>query len=580
VTPKPGARRFAVEMRVAHPQAGIADFAMPEWMPGYYRLIHYSQYVSGFEARDGQGRALGWEQVTPDTWRVVTGSAAALTLRYQVAASRPFAADNSIADDRAFIAPPGMYLYPRGHLDQPVQVALALPPQWSSVATGLDPVRGQAHAFTAPNYDVLFDSPMLLGNQEQLHFTVQGVPHDIALQDVPASVDRAKMTSDLKRIVVAATTLMGTIPYDRYTFLLMGRGNGGIEHLNSMAAEFNGNQMATPEQYQRWLSYIAHEYFHNFNVKRIRPLALGPFDYEAENRTGMLWVSEGLTVYYEDLLLVRAGLITPRQYLDTLQAAITKFENEPGRPYQSAVESSWTTWGTSGVGGDRGTTISYYDNGGILGAMLDLAIRHGSRNARSLDDVMRTLYRTYALVQHRGFTDAEFRAACEQAAGAPLGDLFSYAATTVPYDYTKYFAYAGLEVARTPAPPSAAPAGGWLGLATDASIPPPGTSPRAAPQPLSVAAVADASPAAQAGIRAGDRIFEINAAAATTAALSAFVEKGKPGDTAQISYGGSSARQTVAVVLAPPQRWSYTIQPSAAPAAAASALLADWLRQH
>src|SRR6185437_13011016 len=273
VTPEPAAHRFAVEMRVAHPQAGIADFEMPEWMPGYYRLLHYAQYVSAFDARDGQGRALGWQQVTPDTWRVVTGSAAALTLRYQVAASRPFAADNSIADDRAFIAPPGMYLYPKGQLDQPVQVAIALPPQWNSVATGLDPARGQAHAFTALNYDVLFDSPMLLGNQEHLHFTVQGVPHDIALQDAPASVDRAKMTSDLKRIVVAATTLMGTVPYDRYTFLLMGRGNGGIEHWNSMAAEFNGNQMATPEQYQRWLSYIAHEYFHNFNVKRIRPLA-------------------------------------------------------------------------------------------------------------------------------------------------------------------------------------------------------------------------------------------------------------------------------------------------------------------
>src|SRR6185437_3844518 len=282
VKPEPAEHRFAVEMRVAHPTAGIEDFEMPEWMPGYYRLLHYAQYVSGFEALDGHGRALGWEQVTPDDWRVVTGGADALTLRYQVAASRPFAADNSMADDRAFIAPPGMYLYPKGQLEQPVQVALALPPTWHEAATGLEPVRGAPFTFRAPNYDVLFDSPMLLGNQEQLQFEVNGVPHFIAVQDVAASVDRAKMTSDLKRIVLAATTLMGTVPYERYTFLLMGRGNGGIEHLNSMAAEFNGNQMATPEQYQRWLSYIAHEYFHNFNVKRIRPLALGPFDYEAE----------------------------------------------------------------------------------------------------------------------------------------------------------------------------------------------------------------------------------------------------------------------------------------------------------
>ncbi|MGH9481337.1 MAG: M61 family metallopeptidase, partial [Terriglobales bacterium] len=484
VTPEPAAARFHVVFQVAGASAGFQDFEMPAWMPGYYRLMDYAQYVSGFRAQDGTGRDLGWEQVTPHTWRVVTGHAAKVRLSYDVAATRPFAADNSIAADRAFIAPPGMFLYLPGKLNRPVSLTVKLPAAWRRIATGLAPVAGRAGAFMAPNFDVLFDSPLLLGNQEQLHFSVGGVPHTIALEDVPASVDRAKMAADLRRIVAAATGLMGAIPYARYTFLLMGRGNGGIEHLNSAAIEFNGSQMSTPAEYQRWLSYVAHEYFHNFNVKRIRPLALGPFDYESENLTHMLWVSEGLTVYYEDLLLVRAGLITPAQYLDTLQGAINRFENEPGRPYQSATESSLTTWGTSGVGGDRYTTISYYDNGGILGAVLDLAIRHDSQNARSLDDVMRYLYRAYYLQDQRGFTDAEFREACEQAAGHSLAEVFGYASTTAPINYEKYFGYAGVAVetsadrgtraagALGPAPADAT-ADAYLGLDTGAlSLPP------------------------------------------------------------------------------------------------------------
>src|SRR5215472_6230450 len=197
---------------------------------------------------------------------------------------------------------------------------------------------------------------------------------------------------------------------------MMGTGNGGIEHANSSANSFNGNSLTTTNGYLRWLSFISHEYFHNYNVKRIRPIALGPFDYDTENLTSMLWVSEGLSVYYQDLVLVRAGLESMDQYLDKMIASINSFENAPGRHYQSATDSSLTTWGTSGVGNDRNTTISYYNNGAMLGAMLDLKIRNDSGNRRSLDDVMRALYRKYYQEKKRGFTDNEFRQECESAA--------------------------------------------------------------------------------------------------------------------------------------------------------------------
>jgi len=386
----------------------------------------------------------------------------------------------------------------------------------------------------------------------------------MAIEDVPDSVDRSKMSADLKRMVEAATDLMDDIPYKHYTFLLIGKGNGGIEHLNSAACSFNGKGLADERGYQGWLAYIAHEYFHHFNVKRIRPLALGPFDYDEENLTGMLWVSEGLTVYYEDIVLVRAGLMTPERFLERMSGAMTRFENSPGNRYQSATESSLTTWGTSGVGGDRNTTISYYDNGGMLGAMLDLSIRDASANAKSLDDVMRALYRTYAVEKKRGFTDAEFRGECEKAAGGPLGEVFEYAATTKDVDYAKYFAYAGLKVETEiqDAP------GAYLGLNTQTIV-----------GKMTVVEAEPGSPAQAAGLSAQDVIVEIEGIKASPKVLNDLMAAKKPGETAKVKYSRAGAVQDIEIALGKNSKRTYSIVPAAGPTALQKAILKDWLRK-
>ena len=248
----------------------------------------------------------------------------------------------------------------------------------------------------------------------------------------------------------------------QYTFLMMGAGNGGIEHMNSASISFKGDSLGNPNGYQGWLSYVSHEYFHHYNVKRIRPLALGPFDYDRENLTSMLWVSEGLTVYYQDIVMVRAGLTTRDQYLDKMARTIAGVENASGHRYQSTTESSLFAWGGSGIGGDRNTSVSYYSKGTALGALLDLKIRNESKNGKSLDDVMRALYRKYYQGKKRGFTDAEFQQECESAAGGPLAEVFEYASTTKDIDYPKYFAYAGLEIDVTAADGK----GAYLGVNT------------------------------------------------------------------------------------------------------------------
>jgi predicted metalloprotease with PDZ domain len=557
--PQPATHTFHVVMHCDGLGGEFHDFKMPAWMPGYYRILDYAKNVTNFRAADGTGAPMAWEKVAKNAWRVVTAGAPSATLEYDVTGTVRFAAQNYLAEDRAYIAPPGMFLHIAGKLQRPATVTVNLPEGWKTVATGLDSVAGRAHTYAAADFDVLYDSPILIGNQELLRFAVKGVPHDVAIENVPPTVDREKVLADLKRMVEAATGLIGDVPYTHYTFLMMGQGNGGIEHLNSASIAFNGNNLTTADGYRGWLSYVAHEYFHNFNLKRIRPIALGPFDYDRENLTNMLWVSEGLSVYYQDLLCLRAGLVTREQYLEKLRNSIQRFENAPGHRYQSAAESSWNTWGTSGVGGDRNTSISYYDNGAMLGALLDLAIRHATASARSLDDVMRELYRKYYREKQRGFTDAEFRAECERAAGVSLAEVFEYASTTKEMDYAKYFAWAGLEVSAKSAEGKTA----WLGVNLQARE-----------AGLAVTDVAAGSPAESAGLHAGDWITEVDGTAKPTVKLlSDALAAKKPGDRMKLKAGD----RVLEAVLALSPQWTYAIQPLASATAEQRAMADAWL---
>jgi len=560
--PQPSTHLFHVTVRVEGLRGDLHDVKMPAWHPGYYRMIDYAKNVSDFRAQDGQGRPLPWEKVTKNTWRIAAGGASTMVLSYDVLGTVRFSAQNYLDDARAFIAPTGMFVYLEGGLQRAATVSLQLPPGWTRIATGLDPVPGKANTFFAPDVDTLYDCPILVGNQETLGFDVQGKRHTVAIENIPASVDRPRMLADLKSVVESAAALMGDLPYSRYAFLMMGSGNGGIEHANSSANHFNGNSLADERGYLRWLSFICHEYFHHYNVKRIRPIALGPFDYDTENLTDMLWVSEGLSVYYQDLLLVRAGLQTSDQYLAKMASAINAFENAPGHHYQSATDSSLTTWGTSGVGNDRNTTISYYNNGAMIGAMLDLTIRNESGNRRSLDDVMRALYRTFYQQKKRGFTDGEFIQECETAAGARLTEVLEYASTTRDVDYAKYFAYAGLEVTTT----SEDAPGSYLGLSTQTRD-----------GRLVVVGTSAGSPAEQAGLAAQDQILEVDGAPATPKALNDTLSARKPGDTTTLKISRNNTVLEVRVTLARNTKQTFTIRPVAAPTALQKAILDDWL---
>jgi predicted metalloprotease with PDZ domain len=249
--------------------------------------------------------------------------------------------------------------------------------------------------------------------------------------------------------VQAAIDIFDDVPYNHYMFIGIGPGRGGIEHLNNTTISFNGDNMKTDDMIPV-LRFIGHEYFHHFNVKRIRPFELGPFDYDRENRTYQLWVSEGISVYYQNVLLRRAGLTSEDWLLKIFESEITALENNPGRKFQTLVQSSYSTWEDGPFGNrEKGKTISYYEKGPVVALVFDLAIRNATQNKKSLDDVMCYVYELYYKKLQRGFTDAEFRQACEKIAGIQLSETFDYVYTTREIDYEKYLGFAGIKITKS-----------------------------------------------------------------------------------------------------------------------------------
>jgi predicted metalloprotease with PDZ domain len=316
------------------------------------------------------------------------------------------------------------------------------------------------------------------------------------------------------------------------------------------------------------MSFISHEYFHHFNVKRIRPLALGPFDYDRENYTNLLWVSEGFTVYYEDLVLVRDGFHSREAYFGRLTQAIRNFEEIPGHKVQSAEGSSFDTWFGYFNHNEHqeNTTISYYDKGLALAVFLDFRIRHETANRKSLDDVMRLLYRTYAKGLGRGFTDAEFRDACEKTAGCALAEIFEdYARTTRDLDYARYFAYAGLDIDTTPVPLP----GGFLGADVE----------ERGGRATVVRAERD-GPAQEGGLSIEDEILALDGVRCDAAALGRALGSRRPGDGVKLQVVRRGHTRELAVTLGRKTERSFRIKPKADAGKLEKAILESWLNKN
>ena len=566
--PRPHTHLLEVQVAVKRPTDGPAQesLVMPVWTPGSYLVREFARHVQDFTATTAAGQPLKWEKVNKNTWRIVTGGSRDWQATYRVYANELSVRTSELNSSHAFWNNANILMYLDGFLKSPSTVRVLAPDVWK-VATGLPAVLGQKNTFRAEDFDVLYDSPFEVSNFKTLIFNVKGIPHRIVI-DGEGNYNPERMRLDVQKIVETQVAMMGgEVPYRDYTFILHLRANagGGLEHLNSTALGYprfgfkiqtgdratsaSPTATGTPERdYRGFLGLVSHEFFHLWNVKRIRPDTLGPFDYTQENYTRVLWVAEGITDYYADLFLRRAGLITESEFLAATARSIQSMQNTPGRMEQSVEESSFDTW-IKFYRPDENTVnsqVSYYDKGAILGLLLDLEIRKRSNNAKSLDDVLRYLY-TEFFKKNRNYGPADFQKATELMAGSSLEDFFrKYVRGTEELDYNVALEAAGLRLDTGVGSVERAYLGALIAQDDDRLV---------------VRSVAAGSPAYEQGLNAGDQIVALDNMRVTQDSFNARIAEKKPGDLINLTIFRFDDLSTVLIKLGGRREGTYRILP-------------------
>lgn len=395
--PKPSSHNFEIEIELSDLAEEFIDIQMPAWTPGSYKIREFAKNISAFEARAGNGRKLKTELLDKQTWRISLGSGTTVRIRYRLYGFELSVRTPHLDDTHGFFQCTNILPYVVGHKDAPALLSVNTPGDWQ-VFCPLPRLRGERATFVAESYDVLGDAPVECGNHETRLFTVDGKRHEIVVWGW-GNYDLDQWVIDFTKIVRQCKKTFGGLPYENYMFMIqcLPNNRGGLEHLNSQVSAWSSLDFGDLKRYQDFLSLISHEFFHTWNVKRIRPEILGPFDYSAEQYTESLWVMEGLTVYYEWVQLARAGIVPRERYFAALSEELNRWDDRPGNAVMSVTESSFLAWTKLYLADENfvNSGISYYLKGGLIGLLLDLEIRKLTDNKKSLDDVMRRLFEDY-----------------------------------------------------------------------------------------------------------------------------------------------------------------------------------------
>jgi len=565
---KPYTHLLEVEMRVrAERLPAELNLIMPVWSPGSYLIREFERNVQDFTVADStSARPLAWQKMNKNTWRVETNGARELRVTYRVYANDLSVRTNDLNDSHAYWNNVALLMYPEGSLRSPATLTVVPFGDWK-VATGLPPVEGKPNTFRAENFDILYDSPVEVSNFKTVSFEVRGVPHRVVI-DGEGNYDLERMRRDVKRVVEQEVAMMGEIPYHDYTFLLHSayKNDGGLEHLNSTSLIVERNSFYSDADWKDFLSLVAHEFFHLWNVKRIRPDALGPFDYTKENYTRLLWVAEGVTQYYAPLTLRRAGLISDEEYLRTVSGDIQELQSTPGRLLMSAEEASFDAWIKYYRPDENAVNsqVSYYTKGALLGLLLDLEIRRASKGAKSLDDVMRYLYAEF-YKKNRNYTPEDFQRACELMAGKSLENFFSrFVRGREELDYNASLSAVGLQLGEdtTKPPVERTYLGADLGQDGDR---------------LMIRRVYTGSPAYDQGLNTGDQIVALDGQRVNQQSFLARLGERKPGDTLNLTLFRDDQLRTFTVKLGKRTVTDYRILPVKQPSPEQIRLYRAWL---
>ncbi|MGF6965298.1 putative metalloprotease with PDZ domain [Paraburkholderia sp. WC7.3g] len=446
----PAAHLFEVTVTVADPDPAGQRFKLPVWIPGSYMVREFARNIVTLRAVNDAGRKVRVEKIDKHTWQAAPVKGA-LTLRYEVYAWDLSVRAAHLDDTIGFFNGTSVFLSPLGHEDAQCVVDIQKPQGaayrgWR-VATALPEARGTKRygfgEYRAQNYDELIDHPVTLGEFALATFKAHGVPHDVVIGGRVIGLDIERLCKDLKRICEAQIALFEPkskkAPAERYVFMTQAvtDGYGGLEHRASTALICNRTDLpvqgreAMSEGYRTYLGLCSHEYFHTWNVKRIKPAVFAPYDLGVENYTSMLWLFEGFTSYYDDLILVRSGVISSDDYFGLLGKVIGGVQRGSGRLKQSVAESSFDAWVKYYRQDENAPNaiVSYYTKGSLLALAFDLTIRAQTGNQKSLDDVMRLLWQRFGRDFYRGqpvgVDESEIEAIFAEASGAQLAELFA-----------------------------------------------------------------------------------------------------------------------------------------------------------
>ncbi len=438
-----------VEMTVSNLKQPTLDLKMPVWTPGSYLIREFSKNVESFTAMSN-GELISFAKIRKNCWRIQTAGVTSLTVKYRVYCFEVSVRTSYVDAVHGFLSTTGIFMYPDKMLHLPSTIHIIPYKGWTAVSTSLETVNGDPFTRHAPDYDVLFDSPIEVGTQDVFGFDAAGVKYEIAMCG-GGNYDRERLKRDFAKIVEQETAIYGENPNKYYVFIIhnFAKGGGGLEHLSSTVLGASRDNYATEAGYFSFLSLAAHEHFHLWNVKRLRPIALGPFDYENENYTTDLWIAEGFTSYYQNIILRHAKLYPPEKYLTSMAGTISTIENQPGARVQTVTESSFDAWIKAYRTNENSINsgISYYDKGAVIAMLLDLEIINNSKGKQSLDNVMKYMYDTYYKTKKHGYTDIEFKSGLEKFTGTNLDDFYKkYIYGLSPIDYNKYLNYAGYKL--------------------------------------------------------------------------------------------------------------------------------------
>ena len=597
--PNPESHLFEVTLRVQGWSESVLDLKMPVWTPGSYLVREYAKHLQDFRSTAGDRSVLLWRKRSKNHWQIETNSVSDVTVNYRIFANELTVRTNHLDLTHGYFNPAALCFFLPGFERNCYTITVVPPSKKWRIVTTLPPVSGQDDTFVAADFDTLVDSPIEIGIHNSYDFEVMGKLHQLVIWG-KGHLEPDRLIRDIQKVIEVEAQMFGGLPYDRYVFLLhlSGSGFGGLEHKDSCTLNYPRFGFRAKDKYERFIQLVAHEFFHLWNVKRIRPKALEVFDYEQENYTPSLWFSEGTTSYYDLVIPFRSGLYGVKTLFHNLAQEITRLQTTPGRNVQPASESSWDAWiklYRRDANSDN-CQVSYYLKGEVVSFLLDLLIRAKHGNDRSLDDVMRLMWQQFgnansakngeidinvvgaeinatansngqpnsnSLPTEVGFTPEQLQSAIESVAEIDLSDFFArYIDGTEELPYNEYLEPFGLQIAIDAT--NEVPCIGWtLGVEHGREM---------------VKFVEIGSPAQLAGIDAGDELLAIDGFRIVNVEQAGERLKDyKPGDIVPITVFHQDELRTCHVTLAPPRPSRYHIVPIEQPTALQQQNFTGWL---